>query len=254
LTEPRSTDLGSGRGLIGVRWPERRRAAWLGCCGYPDAGHSLFVPHLLGLRGAPSLAVHFRRECELIEQRIELARAAENPELSFRLLGNAHEDVVTALETYLKTVYRYLVKKRLVGEDAARLVTAKAVGNTIERARKSSRRWRSIHSRSSTTATSPSFARTSRSAMFSGTTSASQARSTPRWRAVSSLQADRELGASAAEQPSSKATPGIADRARHLASVAELPSRRPPTRRTVPRRGVAKRSRRRGRLLASDPP
>lgn len=76
--------------------------------------------------------VHFRRECELIEQQIELARQAQSPELSFRLLGNAHEDVVTALETYLKTVYRYLVKKQLDEKEATRLTSAKSIGNAFQ--------------------------------------------------------------------------------------------------------------------------
>lgn len=95
---------------------------------------ALFCPDC----GTPNLNVHFRRECELIEQQIALAREAENPELSFRLLGNAHEDVVTALETYLKTVYRYVAGKRLPAVEAARLSSAKSIGNAfqnIERAR-----------------------------------------------------------------------------------------------------------------------
>lgn len=82
--------------------------------------------------GAPNLAVHFRRECELIEQQIDLARQASNAELSFRLLGNAHEDVVTALETYLKTVYRYLVKKNISDAEAAKLTAAKSIGNAFQ--------------------------------------------------------------------------------------------------------------------------
>ena len=89
---------------------------------------ALFCPDC----GAPNIAVHFQRECELVEQQIELARQAEDPELSFRLLGNAHEDVVTALETYLKTVYRYLVAKRFPEADAARLTSARSVGNALQ--------------------------------------------------------------------------------------------------------------------------
>lgn len=89
---------------------------------------ALFCPDC----GAPNLSVHFKRECELIDQQIELARQAENPELSFRLLGNAHEDVVTALETYLKTVYRYLVRKRFQNGEAAKLTSSKSVGNAFQ--------------------------------------------------------------------------------------------------------------------------
>jgi hypothetical protein len=82
--------------------------------------------------GTPNLAVHFQRECELIEQQVELARQAPNPELSFRLLGNAHEDVVTALETYLKAAYRHLVKQRFSNDDANRLISAKSIGNAFQ--------------------------------------------------------------------------------------------------------------------------
>ena len=86
--------------------------------------------------GAPNLIVHFRRERELIAKQIDLARNAENAELSFRLLGNAHEDVVTALETYLKTIYRYLYRylltKRRPDEETASLMTARAIGNAFQ--------------------------------------------------------------------------------------------------------------------------
>lgn len=95
---------------------------------------ALFCPDC----GAPNLGVHFQRESDLIEQQITLARVASEPELSFRLLGNAHEDVVTALETYLKTVYRFLVGKQCQVEEASKLRSAKAIGNAfqnIDRAR-----------------------------------------------------------------------------------------------------------------------
>ena len=95
---------------------------------------ALFCPDC----GAPNLAVHYRRDCDLIEQQITLAREASEAELSFRLLGNAHEDVVTALETYLKTVYRFLVGKQFQVDEAAKLKSAKAIGNAfqnIDRAR-----------------------------------------------------------------------------------------------------------------------
>jgi hypothetical protein len=89
---------------------------------------ALFCPDC----GAPNLAVHFQRECELIEQQIELARNADSAELGFRLLGNAHEDVVTALETYLKTIYRYLAQQRLPADEAAKLIATRAIGNAFQ--------------------------------------------------------------------------------------------------------------------------
>jgi len=61
--------------------------------------------------GSANLGVHFAREATLVRRQTGLAaeaREAGEPELAYRLLGNAHEDVVTALETYLKTTYRHL--------------------------------------------------------------------------------------------------------------------------------------------------
>jgi hypothetical protein len=89
---------------------------------------ALFCPDC----GAPNVSVHFQRECELIEQQVALGRQAENPELSFRLLGNAHEDVVTALETYLKTIYRHLVGKQFTAEEGKTLTSARTVGNAFQ--------------------------------------------------------------------------------------------------------------------------
>jgi hypothetical protein len=82
--------------------------------------------------GAPSLGVHFQRECELIEQQIGFAREAPTAELSFRLLGNAHEDVVTALETYLKTAYRHLVSQRFSADEAESMISPRAIGNAFQ--------------------------------------------------------------------------------------------------------------------------
>jgi hypothetical protein len=82
--------------------------------------------------GAPNLGVHFQRECELIDQQIDLAREAPTAELSFRLLGNAHEDVVTALETYLKTAYRHLVSQRFSVDEARKLISPRSIGNAFQ--------------------------------------------------------------------------------------------------------------------------
>lgn len=90
--------------------------------------------------GARNVHVHFRREVELVMSQVAMARRAEQDgkkELSFRLLGNAHEDVLTALETFLKTIFRFLVKTRLP-DQAEVLSEKKAIGNrfqNIERAR-----------------------------------------------------------------------------------------------------------------------
>jgi hypothetical protein len=64
--------------------------------------------------GAPNLRLHFAREVELVGVQVELAelQAKEHEELAYRLLGNAHEDVLTAFEATLKAVYLYGVAKR----------------------------------------------------------------------------------------------------------------------------------------------
>lgn len=64
---------------------------------------SLFCPDC----GAPNLRLHFVREAELVDDQVSLAEeiAVDKEELAYRLLGNAHEDVLTAFEATLKTVY-----------------------------------------------------------------------------------------------------------------------------------------------------
>ena len=102
------------------------------CCGrhYGVYAIGLFCPDC----GAPNMHVHFLRECELIELQIKLAAGIEEQggELAYRVLGNSHEDVVTALETYLKTAYRFIVMKRLPAEDAAKLCSKNAIGNRFQ--------------------------------------------------------------------------------------------------------------------------
>lgn len=92
---------------------------------------ALFCPDC----GCKNLGVHFEREIELILQQIDLAeQVAENGkgELSYRILGNAHEDVVTALETYQKTFYKYMVKGAYSKEEAEKMINKGAVGNRFQ--------------------------------------------------------------------------------------------------------------------------
>jgi hypothetical protein len=93
---------------------------------------ALFCPDC----GARNTHVHFQREVELITQQIELARRVGedgNQELSYRILGNSHEDVLTAFETYLKTLFRFLVKKRATSEVAEGLLKKiSKVGNSFQ--------------------------------------------------------------------------------------------------------------------------
>lgn len=118
--------MSSSRGLIDIRMevkksPMRPRFSWrpdllrnLACdmCGreYGVYAIALFCPDC----GARNVCVHFQREIELIRQQIEIASEASatgEGELAYRLLGNAHEDVLTAFETYLKSIYRFLAKQ-----------------------------------------------------------------------------------------------------------------------------------------------
>jgi hypothetical protein len=90
---------------------------------------ALFCPDC----GAPALASHFSREIELVGRQLQLAASKEDtdPELSYRLLGNAHEDVLTAFETAQKTVYRYLLKARLP-ERYDELCLQRVIGNAFQ--------------------------------------------------------------------------------------------------------------------------
>ena len=84
--------------------------------------------------GAPNLALHFRREVALVHEQLALAAeqdGAGKSELAFRLMGNGHEDVLTAFETTLKTVYRHLVR-RDIPEQVAELCGKKAIGNAFQ--------------------------------------------------------------------------------------------------------------------------
>ena len=83
--------------------------------------------------GAPALAAHFSRELELVGRQIELAsgKQDDDPELGYRLLGNAHEDVLTAFETAQKITYRHLMRLRLP-ERYEELCSAKAVANAFQ--------------------------------------------------------------------------------------------------------------------------
>lgn len=98
---------------------------------------ALFCPDC----GAPNTSLHFRREVSLIEQQIELASEMDKKgdvELAYRLMGNAHEDVLTAFEATLKSVHSYLIKTHLP-DQAEKLLGKKVIGNSfqnIERSRK----------------------------------------------------------------------------------------------------------------------
>jgi hypothetical protein len=86
--------------------------------------------------GAPNLRLHFGREVDLVGAQVDLAEGldVEHEELAYRLLGNAHEDVLTAFEATLKAVYLYRVAQ---GGGA----TPPKVGNDFQNLEKARRRF-----------------------------------------------------------------------------------------------------------------
>lgn len=82
------------------------------CCGrdYGVFAIALFCPDC----GGANLRLHFRREAKLVGEQVQLADslAGDKEELAYRLLGNAHEDVLTAFEATLKTAYHYGLRQR----------------------------------------------------------------------------------------------------------------------------------------------
>jgi hypothetical protein len=84
--------------------------------------------------GAPNLTLHFQRETELVKRQIALAvqqQAQGEPELAYRLMGNAHEDVLTAFEATLKAVYTYLVREQLP-QQVESLCNKRTIGNAFQ--------------------------------------------------------------------------------------------------------------------------
>jgi len=89
--------------------------------------------------GAVNLSAHFTREIELAREHVAIARTALDEgkdELAFRLLGDVHENVVTAFETHLKHVHAFIVRRRFPAE-AERRCSKKVVGNAFQNIRRS---------------------------------------------------------------------------------------------------------------------
>jgi hypothetical protein len=125
-----------------VKTPARRRPRAVredllrelacGVCGreYGVYATALFCPDC----AAPTVGAHFAREVELIRDETELAeqaRANGKRELAYRLLGNAHEDVVTAFEATQKMLYRHLVRHRLP-DRVLELLKPGAIGSAFQ--------------------------------------------------------------------------------------------------------------------------
>lgn len=96
---------------------------------------SLFCPDC----GAPNLRLHFVREIELVDDQVSLAEeiAVDKEELAYRLLGNAHEDVLTAFEATLKTVY-------LHGKSTTSNSPPPKVGNDFQNVEKALKRFEEL--------------------------------------------------------------------------------------------------------------
>jgi hypothetical protein len=92
--------------------------------------------------GCCTLGSQFEREIALIVAQIDVAEqvaVSHSRELAYRLLGNAHEDVVTAFETYLKNSFRLAARSRLSEEHWAEIMKKQMRGNpfqNLERAEK----------------------------------------------------------------------------------------------------------------------
>lgn len=94
--------------------------------------------------GAPNLLRHFDRELSLIDAQITLAESDTgelDKELAYRLLGNAHEDVLTAFEAALKVAFRQLA---LMHTDHGAEPPSPPTPNTFQNIRKGSAAYRSI--------------------------------------------------------------------------------------------------------------
>jgi hypothetical protein len=91
--------------------------------------------------GAPNLRLHFERERQLVNAQGELAEAQGEglEELAYRLLGNAHEDVLTAFEATLKTVYFFGIANRSEGAPAL-----KPVGNDFQNLERAEKRFKDL--------------------------------------------------------------------------------------------------------------
>jgi RNA polymerase subunit RPABC4/transcription elongation factor Spt4 len=91
---------------------------------------ALFCPDC----GSPNIAHHFRREIVIVSEEIEIADRLGDErrgELAYRLMGNAHEDVLTAFEATLKALYCYLVRQRFPNKFNV-LCTKKEMSNAFQ--------------------------------------------------------------------------------------------------------------------------
>jgi len=108
--------------------------------GYGVFALGLFCPDC----GSPNISTHFDREVEIINKQIEISKLIneeDNQEVSYRLLANAHEDALTALETTLKAAYTYIVKNKF----PEKIDTLEKIGNSFQNLEKAEKKFKSIN-------------------------------------------------------------------------------------------------------------
>lgn len=101
---------------------------------------ALFCPDC----GSPNVSTHFDREIEIINQQIEISKLIDdenNKEVSYRLLANAHEDALTALETTLKAIYSYIVITSFPDKQAG----LDKIGNTFQNLGKAEKKFKKLN-------------------------------------------------------------------------------------------------------------
>jgi len=95
---------------------------------------ALFCPDC----GVPNVSTHFNREIDIINQQIKISKQIdneENREVSYRLLANAHEDAITALETTLKAIFKHIILSRFP-EQKEKLSAIGTAFQNLEKAKK----------------------------------------------------------------------------------------------------------------------
>ena len=89
--------------------------------------------------GAPNVHLHFSRERDLVKQQVEVAESLDaQDELAYRLLGNAHEDILTAFEATLRMIYMH---RKQIDKPNQELPQVGNAFQNIERTRKLFAEW-----------------------------------------------------------------------------------------------------------------
>lgn len=139
-TKPR---LGHSRSAAVAQHKDLLRAIVCDLCQRPYAVHppALFCPDC----GSGNLQLHLACENDLLLESLKEAddsAAAGRREKAFRILANAHEDVVSMLEGYLKLLFTFLITQRL--SQADRNTALAHVKNSFQNIERTRERFRSL--------------------------------------------------------------------------------------------------------------